>query len=109
MPFIGKCHHQNGQKSPFLPESIILPICTRMGFRREKFVNWGLRSVFVYVRDGGFALPSCPKSRENETANIGLGAQLLFLPGGLKIEKTNASFPSFPGKEALLLKERSDK
>ena len=75
------------------------------GIPAEKVCQLGLRSVFVYVRDGGFALPSCPKSRENETANIGPGAQLLFLPGGLKIEK-NKRF--FSGKEALLLKERSD-
>ncbi len=42
----GKNHRQNGQKSPFLPESIILPICTIMRFRRNKFAFHGERNVF---------------------------------------------------------------
>ncbi len=28
--------------------------------------------------ESGFALPSCPKNRENKTANIAIGAQLLY-------------------------------
>ena len=42
-------------------------------------------SLFFWHSESGFALPSCQKNRENKTANIALGAQLLdsgppFLP-----------------------------
>ena len=36
-------------------------------------------SLFFWHSESGFALPSCQKSRENKTANIALGAQLLFI------------------------------
>ena len=36
-------------------------------------------SLFFWHSESGFALPSCQKNRENKTANIALGAQLLFL------------------------------
>ena len=35
-------------------------------------------SLFFWHSESGFALPSCQKNRENKTANIALGAQLLF-------------------------------
>ena len=35
-------------------------------------------SLFFWHSESGFALPSCQKNRENKTANIALGAQLLY-------------------------------
>ncbi len=41
-------------------------------------------SLFFGHSESGFALPSCQQTRENKTANIALGAQLLYCTSGKK-------------------------
>ena len=54
----------------------------------KQYVHLGQHCWFFSLLFGhsesGFALPSCPKNRENKTANIALGAQLLYCTSGKK-------------------------
>ena len=67
--------------------TISWPIAGKLVFflrRNKQYVNLGQHcwffSLLFWHSESGFALPSCQKSRENKTANIALGAQLLFWP-----------------------------
>jgi hypothetical protein len=65
--------------------TISWPIAGKLVFflrRNKQYVNLGQHcwffSLLFWHSESGFALPSCQKSRENKTANIARGAQLLF-------------------------------